>query len=36
MAGLVTPGVEYYYQINKAGKRFMAEDGRRDTMTKHY
>lgn len=23
-------GVEYYYQINKEGKRFMAEDGRRD------
>lgn len=27
-------GVEYYYQINKEGKRFMAEDGRRDYMTK--
>lgn len=27
-------GVEYYYQINKDGVRFMAEDGRRDTMTK--
>lgn len=27
-------GVEYYYQINKSGKRFMAEDGRRDVMTK--
>lgn len=27
-------GVEYYYQINTAGKRFMAEDGRRDVMTK--
>lgn len=26
-------GVEYYYQINKEGERFMAEDGRRDTMT---
>lgn len=26
-------GVEYYYQINKDGKRFMAEDGRRDVMT---
>ena len=26
-------GVEYYYQINKEGKRFMAEDGRRDVMT---
>lgn len=26
-------GVEYYYQINKDGVRFMAEDGRRDTMT---
>ena len=26
-------GVEYYYQINKEGVRFMAEDGRRDTMT---
>ena len=26
-------GVEYYYQINKDGKRFMAEDGRRDDMT---
>lgn len=26
-------GVEYYYQVNKEGKRFMAEDGRRDTMT---
>lgn len=26
-------GVEYYYQINKEGKRFMAEDGRRDAMT---
>lgn len=26
-------GVEYYYQINTAGKRFMAEDGRRDEMT---
>lgn len=26
-------GVEYYYQINKEGKRFMAEDGRRDYMT---
>src|SRR5699024_3068043 len=24
-------GVEYYYQINKEGQRFMAEDGRRDT-----
>lgn len=27
-------GVEFYYQINKEGKRFMAEDGRRDVMTK--
>lgn len=27
-------GVEYYYQINQDGKRFMAEDSRRDTMTK--
>jgi fumarate reductase flavoprotein subunit len=26
-------GVEYYYQVNKDGVRFMAEDGRRDTMT---
>lgn len=26
-------GVEYYYQINKAGERFTAEDGRRDVMT---
>lgn len=26
-------GVEYYYQINTSGKRFMAEDGRRDEMT---
>ncbi|MDR7870221.1 MAG: flavocytochrome c [Tissierellaceae bacterium] len=26
-------GVEYYYQVNQEGKRFMAEDGRRDTMT---
>lgn len=26
-------GVEYYYQVNKEGKRFMAEDGRRDVMT---
>lgn len=26
-------GVEYYYQINKQGKRFMPEDGRRDVMT---
>ncbi len=26
-------GVEHYYQVNKEGKRFMAEDGRRDTMT---
>lgn len=26
-------GVENYYQINKSGKRFMAEDGRRDEMT---
>lgn len=26
-------GVEYYYQVNNEGKRFMAEDGRRDTMT---
>lgn len=26
-------GVEYYYQINQDGVRFMAEDGRRDTMT---
>lgn len=26
-------GVENYYQINKEGKRFMAEDGRRDEMT---
>ena len=26
-------GVEYYYQVNKEGHRFMAEDGRRDTMT---
>ncbi|MDY3052556.1 MAG: flavocytochrome c [Ndongobacter sp.] len=26
-------GVEYYYQINQEGKRFMAEDGRRDVMT---
>lgn len=26
-------GVEYYYQVNKNGKRFMAEDGRRDMMT---
>lgn len=26
-------GVEYYYQINKSGERFMAEDGRRDVMT---
>ncbi len=28
------PGIESYYQINKDGKRFMAEDGRRDEMTK--
>ncbi len=27
-------GVEYYYQVNTDGKRFMAEDGRRDDMTK--
>lgn len=27
-------GVEYYYQVNSDGKRFMAEDGRRDVMTK--
>lgn len=27
------PGVAHYYQINKSGERFMAEDGRRDTMT---
>ena len=27
-------GVEYYYQVNKSGKRFMAEDGPRDVMTK--
>lgn len=26
-------GVEYYYNINKEGKRFMKEDGRRDEMT---
>lgn len=26
-------GVEYYYQVNKSGERFMAEDGRRDVMT---
>lgn len=26
-------GVEYYYQINTDGERFMAEDGRRDEMT---
>lgn len=26
-------GVEFYYQINKDGQRFMAEDGRRDEMT---
>lgn len=26
-------GVEYYYQVNSEGKRFMAEDGRRDVMT---
>ncbi|NMD38187.1 MAG: flavocytochrome c [Christensenellaceae bacterium] len=26
-------GVEYYYQVNTDGLRFMAEDGRRDTMT---
>lgn len=26
-------GVEYYYNINKSGKRFMKEDGRRDEMT---
>ena len=26
-------GVEFYYQVNKEGLRFMAEDGRRDTMT---
>lgn len=26
-------GVELYYQINKDGVRFMAEDGRRDVMT---
>lgn len=26
-------GVEYYYQVNQEGKRFVAEDGRRDTMT---
>ena len=26
-------GVEYYYQINKSGERFTAEDGRRDVMT---
>lgn len=26
-------GVEYYYQINTDGVRFMAEDGRRDEMT---
>lgn len=26
-------GVEHYYQVNQEGKRFMAEDGRRDTMT---
>lgn len=25
-------GVEFYYQINQDGVRFMAEDGRRDTM----
>lgn len=25
-------GLEYYYQINKEGQRFMAEDGRRDEM----
>lgn len=27
-------GVEFYYQVNEDGVRFMAEDGRRDTMTK--
>ena len=27
-------GVENYYQVNKQGLRFMAEDGRRDVMTK--
>lgn len=27
-------GVEYYYQVNKDGERFTAEDGRRDVMTK--
>lgn len=27
------PGVAHYYQINRSGERFMAEDGRRDTMT---
>lgn len=26
-------GVEFYYQINQDGERFMAEDGRRDEMT---
>ena len=26
-------GCEYYYQVNNEGKRFMAEDGRRDYMT---
>lgn len=26
-------GVEYYYQVNTAGQRFMPEDGRRDDMT---
>ncbi len=26
-------GVEYYYQVNTDGKRFMTEDGRRDYMT---
>ena len=26
-------GCDFYYQVNKEGKRFMAEDGRRDYMT---
>ena len=31
--GWVGFSVEQYYLVNKEGKRFMAEDGRRDTMT---
>lgn len=33
LSGWVGSGVETFYLVNKEGERFMAEDGRRDTMT---